>query len=243
MIEPSGPRAIFQRLGPHGVIALALIGIAALAGGATLVPLVGAALTRTPEPVALPAEAGKDLEARMAAYRAQFDGRTMFFTPAKPPPAPVAVAPTPENNGPPPPPPPPATYGGPAPIAMIFDTVWFADGKKLKAGDPAEGDVRVVRLEPPWKAVLDWKGVEFDVKFFERDSVVIKAPGEKMVEGTAPEPKPAPAPEAVAAPAGATDAAAAVPPVPEPTPEPAPEPQEGTAEPPPPPTDDPEGQT
>ena len=187
-------RAAAARLGAPGLVAAAVIASAAIASALMLPGLVGALLTPGPAPVALPDDAAGDHAVRMEMFRKQTDGRTMFFVPAKPPAPPVVVS-RGEGDALPPPPPPPSTYGGPAPIGMVFDTVWFADGQKVKSGEEGTAGVKVVRLEPPWAAVLDWKGVEFTVKVFERDSVVLKAPGAKMVEGTAPEPRPTPPPE------------------------------------------------
>jgi hypothetical protein len=161
------------RLGGPGLAAVALLAAAACAAAALTPGLISAVFVPTPTPVSLPADSAKDQSARMGGFRQQIDGRTMFFVPAKPPPPKPVVEASHENTGPPPVPPAPSTYGGPAPIAMVYDTVWFADGQKLKAGDESTGDLRVVRLEAPWAAVLRWKGVEFTVKFFVRDSVVI----------------------------------------------------------------------
>jgi hypothetical protein len=187
-------RQTLARLGPTGITAAALIGAASLATAVMLPGLVAAIFAPTPG-VAVPPDAAQDQAARLAEYRARIDGRTMFFTPAAPPPPPPPTVDVVKNEGPPPAPPPPSSYGGPAPIGMINDTVWLADGQHLKVGDEAEGDIQVVRLEAPWAAVLKWKGVEFTVKVFERDQVVVKAPGAAMVEGTPPEPKPTPPPE------------------------------------------------
>lgn len=116
-------------------------------------------------------QAGRYSEALERAL-AQFEGRSLFFVPSPPPPPrreePVIV------DLPPPPPPPPATYGGPAPVAMIDGTAWFADGTRLRPGDGARGDLEVVALDPPWSVRVRWKGVEFTVRLFERDSVVIR---------------------------------------------------------------------
>jgi len=46
---------------------------------------------------------------------------------------------------------------------------------KLKEGE-SNGTVRLVRLDSPWGARLEWKGVEFDVGLFERDKIVMPAP-------------------------------------------------------------------
>ena len=74
-------------------------------------------------------------------------------------------------------PPPPATtrYSGPAIIAMVSDTVFFADGKRLKAGGPAEDGITVISTDAPWSAKLKYNGGEFTVNLFERDPVKLNA--------------------------------------------------------------------
>lgn len=112
----------------------------------------------------------------------QTDGRTMFFVPAAPPPPPPPPPPE-KEEGPPPPPPPPATYGGPAIVAIVNDTVWFADGTKRGATSEGESGVKVISISPPWEARVLWEGVEFNVPVFARDAVVMPA---------TPEPTPKP---------------------------------------------------
>ena len=55
---------------------------------------------------------------------------------------------------------------------MINGLAWFSDGTKLGV-DEADGSLRVVRLVPPWEAVVEWRGAEFTVSLFERDQVVL----------------------------------------------------------------------
>ena len=115
---------------------------------------------------------------------AQIDGRSMFIVPAVgmlKVEETVVVEETPTK---------PTSYGGPKVVAMVFDAVWFDDGKKLNVGESADGgDLKVIKVTPPWDAVLEWKGVEFTVNFFERDKVVFK-------EEPKPDPTPEPPPEA-----------------------------------------------
>jgi hypothetical protein len=113
-------------------------------------------------------------------HLAQIKGRSLFHVPV--PPAPVEE---PEEANEDRPPPAPTTYGGPALVAMLTDTVWFSGGKKLKVGEAADG-VEVVALRPPWDAKLKWKGVEFDVNLFER-SKVSKEPSKAAGTSAAPE--------------------------------------------------------
>ena len=118
-----------------------------------------------------PQKNAKDRAAELSKYVAQITGRSMFHDPA----APVAAAP-PADSGPSKPPPPPTTYGGPGIIAMINGTVWFSDGKRLKAGDEAKDDLEVKAVNAPWDATVVWKGVEFKVELFARNRVVFKDP-------------------------------------------------------------------
>lgn len=116
---------------------------------------------------------------------AQIDGRSMFIVPAVgmlKVEETVVVEETPTK---------PTSYGGPKVVAMVFDAVWFDDGKKLNVGESADGgDLKVIKVTPPWDAVLEWKGVEFTVNFFERDKVVFK-------EEPKPDATPEPPPEAL----------------------------------------------
>lgn len=122
-------------------------------------------------------ERNKAYQATFEGRIAQIDGRSLFLLPG-PPVDPEAerkkkeeeaakAAAVPTEN------PKPTSYGGPGMIAMINGVAWFDDGKKLTEGGAAVGDLRVVRLKPPWEAVLEWKGVEFTVGLFPRDSIVI----------------------------------------------------------------------
>ena len=56
---------------------------------------------------------------------------------------------------------------------MINGVAWFSDGSQLTPSDDSDGDLRVVRLVPPWEAVVEWRGAEFTVSLFERDHVVL----------------------------------------------------------------------
>jgi hypothetical protein len=118
-------------------------------------------------------------EAEFERYLAQWNGRSLIIKPGSPKPAePLKVE---AESGPPAPPPPPATYGGPAIIAMVLDTVWFDDGKRMTVGDEAKDELEVIQVLAPWDAVVKWKGVEFTVPLFARDKLV-QVPDEKPVE-------------------------------------------------------------
>lgn len=121
-----------------------------------------------------------------AGYVGQINGRTLFVTPAAPSEVAAAQAePEPDPNEPPPL---PTRYGGPAIQAMVLDQVWLQDGRRVKAGETS-GEIKVVSVNPPWEATIAWRGVEFKVPFFERDSVVIRGGrGGETTPSTAPEP-------------------------------------------------------
>lgn len=157
-------------------VAVALLAVTVLVrglvaiGGALLAPSAGRSAAKQDERLTQAAdEYSKSVDQSLA----QIDGRSIFFVPSPPIPPPPPPPPIVETE--PPPPPKPSTYGGPAIIAMVNDAVWLSDGTKLIPGQPADSaDVRVVRIEMPWHAVLEWKGVEFQVSLFDRDSTVIK---------------------------------------------------------------------
>jgi len=163
----------------HGLGVLAL-GAAALAGVvvvASLWPVGRAAVMRTsadsvpsPNVEAESKRYAKASEEQLAAIR----GRSLFFVPP-PPPAPVAERPRP--TPPPAPvrpidPPKPTIYTGPAIQAIVFDTVWLADGKKIRLGEAAKDDLALIRIDGPWGARIAYRGAEFDVPFFDRDKVI-----------------------------------------------------------------------
>jgi hypothetical protein len=105
-------------------------------------------------------------------FVAQLNGRSLFWTPSKPgTDATVVVEEDPaegETSAP------PARYDGPAIMAIVLDTVWFADGKKLTMTDDEKDGIKVISTNAPWEAVLRYRGKEFTVPFFERDKVVFK---------------------------------------------------------------------
>ncbi len=100
----------------------------------------------------------------------------------------------------------PSRYAGPTMIAMIDNTAWFADGRKVRIGDTndASGGLTVIALEPPWNARVKWMGGEFTVSLFDRDITRWSQPlsvwhGAPIVAAPPPAPKgPAPAPGAIA---------------------------------------------
>lgn len=94
----------------------------------------------------------------------QIAGRTLFHRPIEPK-EPEAPKEEPKPEGPAPP---PTRYAGPAIIAMIGDTVFFDDGRRLRVGDEPDNGLEVIEPRGPWSAVLRWRGVEFEVQLFER---------------------------------------------------------------------------
>jgi hypothetical protein len=166
-------RTAWARLGVPGKVALAAAFVAALVLAINAPGLVGAFLASRPEAPTGPRGSSGSQDDRYQGYLAQVDGRSLFFVPAAPPPpAPPATA----HDDIPRETPKPTRYGGPALIAMVNDTAWFADGTVLKAGGEPSGGIRVLRVNPPWSAAVEWSGVEFDVKLFDRDSVVATEP-------------------------------------------------------------------
>ncbi len=162
---PRSPRDVVLMMGIAGCVALAAIVLAAVVlvrhapslVRAMIVPAVGSG-----------AEQEADA-ARIERFRSSFDGqlaqiggRSMFFVPSAPPPAPVRTAVADSA------PRPPTRYDGPAIVAMINGTVWFADGRRLKVGDDGEDSLSVISIDPPWGARVRWRSVEFDVSLFER---------------------------------------------------------------------------
>lgn len=115
---------------------------------------------------------------------AQIDGRTMFFTPDAPPPPPPQV--TEREPEAPRPDPAPSRYGGPAIVGMMFDSVWFSNEMRLQVGESGSG-VRVISMDAPWSARLEWRDVEFDVPFMERDQVVLDNSAEESGSARQPE--------------------------------------------------------
>ncbi len=220
-------RATFTQLGPVGVVAVcagvAAVGIACV----SLSSFVSAAMTRAPDvnTEGLASTSGEAQKAQFDKYLAQINGRSLFIVPGRPP----APEPEPPPPGPPSEPPKPTSYGGSDIIAIVLDTVWFEDGRRMRVGDEAKSETEVIEVHAPWNAVLRWKGERFTVPLFGRDAVVLKKDG-KTAEPTRsmsnetdevpPPPKPA-----------ATATAAPIPP-------PAVEPE---AEPEPPPGDTPDG--
>jgi hypothetical protein len=163
-------KAAYAALGIPGRIAFG-VGLFALV--ALAISVYGFTSGLIKSSVSIPPGAGgpqaEQHKAEFDRYLAQFNGRSLFIVPGnrrKPDYAP-SVAETTAPKA-------PDRYEGPDIIAMILDTVWFADGKRMKVGDPAQDNLEVVGVNAPWEAKVKWKDVEFTVPLFQRDRLVIK---------------------------------------------------------------------
>jgi hypothetical protein len=161
----------WRTLGAPGAVALAAALLACIAAVAQAPGLASAIASKAPPAAEEAADDTKRIEAFRAgvdAHVKQFAGRSMFFVPPAPPPPPPPPEPvddTPVED------PPPSSYGGPAIVAMVGDTVWLADGTRLALASSAASDIDVVSINPPWGARLKWRGVEFDVPLFDRTTL------------------------------------------------------------------------
>lgn len=118
-------------------------------------------------------ERAQQYAAAFEPYVKQLDGRSLFYEPSAPgSEGEVAVEPEEEID---PSQPAPTRYDGPAIQAVVLDSVWFADGQRVKAGAGKVGDMEVVSTNAPWDVKVRWRGTEFTVPFFERDKVIFKA--------------------------------------------------------------------
>ncbi len=164
--------------GWSALAAVALAGIALLAQVSTLTIAVfssSASVATTSSPDAARIES---FRASFEDHLAQINGRSMFFIPpAPPPPAPVA------ENKEPGEPPAPSKYGGPAVIAMINGAVWFDNGTRLRADEAASAGLRVITVNSPWGARIEWSGGEWDVPLFDRTT-------DRFLETPPPDPAP-----------------------------------------------------
>jgi hypothetical protein len=171
------PNVAWARLGTRGKVAAGVAGLALIVLGVVLPGFVRAVMAPsagTQSNAEGDAEISKKHAERFPGYLAQIEGRSLFLVPG-PPSIERSAGPPPDDE--PKDKPKPTSYGGPSIVAMMNDAVWFSDGKRLQAGSEKEGDVRVVAVNIPWEATVEWQGVEFKVGLFTRDSLVIKAEG------------------------------------------------------------------
>lgn len=178
----------------------------------------------------------KTFAAAVTADLDQIRGRSLFGDPPPPRPRTEIVRKTSPR---------PTRYGGPAVIGMINNRVFLANGERLGEGESA-GGVKVLALNAPWSARLEWEGGEFEVDLFPRNpligaggssSATMREPeparsahSEPRAPGAAtPAPTPSPAdpspapPNVEPAPPPMPDPPAEDPPPPAPAPAPAPE--------------------
>lgn len=176
LVRRLGPLGLFAVLASMGTLVLLCIGASRVARAAMVWPS---------EPGAREADEKERAERFAAAFDgrlAQFRGRSMFFLPPEPPPPPPPPSePTEHGSGPQSK---PTSYAGPAIIAMVNDTVWFDDGRRLDLGEDDAAGLVVMSINPPWSARLRWNGVEFEVPLFDRTTPRFLTPD------AAPEPAP-----------------------------------------------------
>jgi hypothetical protein len=181
----SGLKATYRTLGPAGRLA-AVAGV--LCVGILVISLwkFSSSILSANTPAAAGGSETKDQvaahDALFGRYTSQFNGRSLFIvpgapTPPAPPPPPTIAEETKPQK--------PTSYEGSAVIAMVVNSVWFADGKRLSVGDEPKDDTEVLEVQAPWDAVLRWKGEKFTVSLFARDKLIIK-PEEKKPDEASP---------------------------------------------------------
>lgn len=226
--------ARLSALGWAALSAVLLAGLLCLLSlGSVVLVLAGPA----PDAAGAPADAAETTKyaSNVDNWSGVFNRRSVFFVPSPP-----------EREDPLPPPvtvdrpSAPTVYGGPSLIAMMNDTAFFQDGRRLRVGADADGDLRVVRIDPPWTATVEWKKVEFSIPLFGRDSTVVRPAGTPasvpLQELPPPPPQPKPAAPKPEEPSPQPVPAPAVPPSEGPAPQP--EPEEPPHSPPPAPAPD-----
>lgn len=175
---------------------------ALILGGAALVVLAlqGSKLVKAAlMPSAGVGDVRKTVEEQALRYAAAFDpqmaqinGRQLFLMPA---PAPVAEVEEEPDEPVDTTPRAPTVYAGPSVVAMINDAVWFSNGTRIAKGEK-DGDLKVVDIDAPWSAQVEWRGSEFTVKLFDRDAVILpvseRSSGRRTPVVAAPELSPAP---------------------------------------------------
>lgn len=163
----------------RGVLTLALLAGATLAVVSAMLPVRAAARVGPAEPLegvsdSQRAQRTARFEAGLRAAKERTTGRSPFY------PIPPKVEDVPV----------PVRYNGPALIAMVNGEAWFADGRRLRVGAPADDGLAVLELHEPWYAKLGWQGAEFSVGLFERspvsltDAALEPTPGVEIVPPT-----------------------------------------------------------
>lgn len=171
---PVDPATItWKTPGVRGYLALALVVLGLVVTINALIPTLDA-LGQSGEVAA--AEAF-DLDAQRAAFDADMrtwtsivNGRSPFFIPPEPvfdEPEEV-VADTDEEDDPVEVK--PRRYEGPDIIAAMNGRIWLDNNETVRLGEEASG-VRLVSLDDvPWTVRVAWRGVEFDVEIFRRNT-------------------------------------------------------------------------
>lgn len=155
-LKPLGP------LGGSAVVLCAVAGVAIVWNAALLGQAIAQPGKIDDRPEAAQKERISAYEASLDKRVAQYAGRSVFVAPRAPKAPDPAEAKKDEK------PVAPTVYAGPGIVAMVYDRVWFDDGRSLALGDPEDSGLAVVDVSPPWAARLRWRGVEFDVTLFSR---------------------------------------------------------------------------
>jgi hypothetical protein len=146
-----------------GMVALAVL-VLALIFAAVQIPPVLRAMNLSEQPAPKPTDPRKDLDAFASAmdlHVRRVDGRSMFIDPA--PPAPPEERREPERRA--------TVYAGPSLLAAINGVAWFSDGTRLREGE-SSGPLKLLALNVPWSARVEWEGGEFTVDLFARNTIV-----------------------------------------------------------------------
>lgn len=181
----AGLRTAYRALGPVGRLAALAVAACTVILAVSLWHFSTSVLSAN-APAAASAGATQGLtaayESAFGRYLAQIAGRSLFIVPGAPRRADPIVekAPEPQKG-----PDKPTSYDGSPIIAMVLDTVWFADGKRLSVGEDPKDDTEVLEVQAPWDAVLRWKGEKFTVSLFARDKLIVK-PDEKKPDEVSP---------------------------------------------------------
>lgn len=156
-----------RSIGAWGWGALVSVALAVIVSAQAVPGLLGAIAS----PSAQGANGPQADTGRIEAYRASFservaqiNGRSMFFIPPQPAPPP----PPPDEPSEPEAPAEPERYGGPAVIAMINGAVWLENGTKLRLDESSANGLRLISINAPWGARIEWRGKEWDVPLFDR---------------------------------------------------------------------------